>query len=102
MIISEDPLFLVRFVYDNEADGMVLVQCVLPQTQCAMLHCIELQGHSNSFFFAMVSPKTEYGSDGLMFLQIVQINPNPTSEQLADTISTKQIIIRYSLDKFLK
>jgi len=92
-IMSEDfPFYGAMLVRSGDADGMVTgATRPTSDTIRAAVHCIGLaEGVSLiSSFFAMITPKKEFGVDGLLFYADCGVNPNPNPEQLADiAIST--------------
>ncbi len=86
-ILSEDyPFFGAMLVDQNEADGMVSgANHTTADTLRAAIQCIGLyEGNSIiSSFFAMITPKKEFGEDGLLFYADCGVVPNPNSEELA-------------------
>jgi phosphate acetyltransferase len=90
--MSEDYTFFgAMMVHMGDADGMVTgADAPTAHTIKAAVHCVGIaQGISLiSSFFAMITPKKELGVDGLLFYADCGVNPNPTSEQLADIAIT--------------
>ena len=86
--ISGDHTFYgAMMVHLGDADGMVTgANSPTAHTIKAAVHCVGVtQGISLiSSFFAMITPKKEFGVDGLLFYADCGVNPNPTSEQLSD------------------
>ncbi len=79
-------------VRSGEADGMVTgADAPTAHTIKATVHCVGMAPGVSliSSFFAMITPKKEFGVDGLLFYADCGVNPNPTSDQLSDiAIST--------------
>ena len=70
----------------GDADGMVSGAAhTTAETLRATIQCIGTSPGSTiiSSFFAMISPKTEFGEEGLMFFADCGVNPNPDSFELA-------------------
>ncbi len=86
--ISQDYTFYgAMMVHMGDADGMVTgANAPTAHTIKAAVHCVGVtKGISLiSSFFAMITPKKEFGVDGLLFYADCGVNPNPTSEQLSD------------------
>ncbi len=92
-IVSEDHAFYgAMMVRSGDADGMVTgADHPTSHTIRAAAHCVGMaEGVSLiSSFFVMITPKKEFGIDGILFYADCGVNPNPDSEQLADiAIST--------------
>jgi phosphate acetyltransferase len=92
-IITEDYGFygamMVRF---GDADGMVTgADHPTAHTIRAAVHCVGVAEGTSliSSFFVMITPKKEFGVDGILFYADCGVNPNPDSDQLSDiAIST--------------
>ena len=91
-IMSEDyPFFGAMMVRFGDADGMVTgADHPTAHTIKATVHCVGVAPGISliSSFFAMISPKKEFGIDGLLFYADCGVNPNPTSDQLSDIAIT--------------
>jgi len=91
-IISEDyPFFGAMMVRDSDADGMVTgADHPTSHTIKATVHCVGVAPGISliSSFFAMITPKKEFGIDGLLFYADCGVNPNPTADQLSDIAIT--------------
>jgi phosphate acetyltransferase len=86
--MSQDYTFYgAMMVHMNDADGMVTgAGHPTSHTIKAAVHCVGVAPGISliSSFFAMITPKKEFGVDGLLFYADCGVNPNPTSEQLSD------------------
>ena len=91
-IISEDNVFFgAMMVHFGDAHGMVTgADHPTAHTIKAAVHCVGVTPGISliSSFFAMITPKKEFGVDGLLFYADCGVNPNPNSEQLADIAIT--------------
>jgi len=91
-ILTTDLPFLGAMMVDSgEADGMVTgANHTTADTIRATLHCIGLPAGQNliSSFFAMITPKPEFGEDGLLFYADCGVVPDPNPEQLAEIAIT--------------
>ena len=87
-IILGDTLFFgAMMVGCGDADGMVAGAArATADTIRALLHCVGTAAgiKTISSFFAMISPKKEFGNDGLLFFADSAVNPNPNVNQLVD------------------
>lgn len=92
VIIEDHAFFGAMMVRDGEADGMVTgANHPTAHTIRAAVHCIGMaEGVSLiSSFFVMITPRKEFGVEGLLFYADCGVNPNPDSDQLSDiAIST--------------
>ncbi|MFH1709584.1 MAG: phosphate acetyltransferase [bacterium] len=91
-VMSEDHSFYgAMMVRLGDADAVV-TGAIHPtaHTIQAAVHCLGMAPGINliSSFFAMILPKKEFGIDGLLFYADCGVNPNPTSDQLADIAIT--------------
>jgi len=90
-ILSRDyPYFAGMMIALGDADGMVSgASHTTADTLRATIQCIGTEENTNivSSFFAMISPKKEFGSDGLMFYADCGVIPNPSAEELAQIAS---------------
>ncbi len=90
-ILSRDyPCFAGMMTALGDADGMVSgASHTTADTLRATIQCIGTEENTNivSSFFAMISPKKEFGSDGLMFYADCGVIPNPSAEELAQIAS---------------
>ena len=86
--MSQDYTFYgAMMVHFGDADGMVTgANHPTAHTIKAAVHCVGVSPGISliSSFFAMITPKKEFGVDGLLFYADCGVNPNPTSEQLSD------------------
>ena len=91
-ILTTDLPFLGAMMVDSgEADGMVSgANHATADTIRAALHCVGLaQGQTLiSSFFAMITPKFEFGENGLLFYADCGVVPNPNSEELSEIAIT--------------
>jgi phosphate acetyltransferase len=91
-IISEDYSFFgAMMVRSGDANGMVTgADAPTAHTIKAAVHCVGLAPGISliSSFFAMITPKKEFGIDGLLFYADCGVNPNPTADQLSDIAIT--------------
>jgi phosphate acetyltransferase len=86
--MSQDYSFYgAMMVRLGDADGMVTgANHPTSHTIKAAVHCVGVAPGISliSSFFAMITPKKEFGVDGLLFYADCGVNPNPTSDQLSD------------------
>lgn len=103
ILTTNPPFFGAMMVDSDEADGMVSgATHTTADTIRAALQCIGLaQGQSIiSSFFAMITPKEEFGKDGLLFYADCGVMPNPNSEELAEiAITTASSYVKLTGDE---
>jgi len=91
-ILTTDLPFLGAMMVDSgEADGMVSgANHATADTIRAALHCVGLASGQTliSSFFAMITPKVEFGENGLLFYADCGVVPNPNSEELSEIAIT--------------
>lgn len=86
ILTTDYPFFGAMLVAIGEADGMVTgANHPTAHTLRATIQCVGLAKDSSiiSSFFAMISPKKEFGEDGLMFFGDCGVIPNPDADKLA-------------------
>lgn len=87
ILLEDAPHFAAMMVDQNDADGMVSGAInFTANTIKAAAHCIgTAEGISLiSSFFVMLTPKHEYGEDGMLFFADCGVNPNPNAKELAE------------------
>ncbi|OGC05071.1 phosphate acetyltransferase [candidate division WOR-1 bacterium RIFOXYA12_FULL_43_27] len=98
-ILSEDPVFFAAMMADQcDADGVVSGAInFTANTIKAAAYCIGLADGISiiSSFFVMLTPKHEFGEDGMLFYADCGVIPNPNSQQLAEiAISTADSFVK--------
>ncbi len=88
MVLLEDaPHFAAMMVDQHDADGMVSGAVnFTANTIKAAAHCIGTADGISliSSFFVMLTPKHQYGENGMLFFADCGVNPNPNAKELAE------------------
>jgi phosphate acetyltransferase len=91
-ILSEDYLFFGAMMVDQDlADGMVAgTTHFTSETIKATVHCIGTAPENKliSSFFVMITPKHEFGVNGMLFFADCGVIPNPDPEELSEIAIT--------------
>lgn len=90
-VSADYDFFGAMMVRGGDADGMVTgATHPTAHTIKAAVQCVGMAPGINliSSFFVMITPKKEFGIDGLLFYADCGVNPNPTSDQLSDIAIT--------------
>ncbi len=91
IITTDFPFFGAMMVESGEADGMVTgADHPTAHTIRAAVHCVGMAPGQSliSSFFAMITPKPEFGEDGLLFYADCGVVPDPNPEELAEIAIT--------------
>lgn len=86
IMTTDYPFFGAMLIDQGFADGMVTgASHPTANTMHATLQCLGTAPNITivSSFFAMISPKKEFGEEGLMFYADCGVNPNPNADELA-------------------
>lgn len=91
ILTTDYPFFGAMMVASGEADGMVSgADHATSDTIRAALHCVGLASGQTliSSFFAMITPRKEFGEEGLLFYADCGVVPNPNPQELAEIAVT--------------
>ena len=91
VLTTDYPFFGAMLVASGEADGMVSgADHATADTIRAALHCVGLAAGQTiiSSFFAIITPRKEFGEEGLLFYADCGVVPNPNPQELAEIAIT--------------
>lgn len=91
ILTTETPFFAAMMIDQGEADGMVSGAAhTTAETLHAALQCIGKAPDSKliSSFFVMITPKKEFGEDGILFFADCGVVPDPSVQGLAEIAIT--------------